>query len=179
MPMKLLTLCFDKTHQTAPYTGVLTKQLENLEVCTGLLCKTKTHEVSPAWHAPDSPREPGHRPARQDHVWCQYGDTRGKQRAQEGGLVLLTTSLPPLPCWSTFCFSITASKLLSGSLLSPTSKCCLGISAVVISLLHVWPQVWLCYSQAKPQDAAAPLFIQRGGKLTWLHSHLNLQSSHH
>ena len=59
--MKFLTLYFDKTHQTHPYTGVLTKQLENCEVCTGLSCKAKTHKVSPACHAPGSPREQGHR----------------------------------------------------------------------------------------------------------------------
>lgn len=106
-------------------------------------------------------------------VVSTWGHSR-QAAAQEGGLVLLRTYLPPLPSWSTSSFSITASKLLAASLLSPTSSCCLGKPALVTSLLHVCPQVQLCYLQ----DAAAPLSIQRGGKLTWLQSYLNLQSRH-
>lgn len=137
----------------------------------------RTHEASQG-----SPREQRYGLPRvllkvhQDHTWCQCGDTHGKQ---EAGLLLLRTYLPPLSRWYTFHFSGTASKLLSESLLSPTSKCCLGKSAVVTFLLRVWPQVQLWYPQVKPQDTAAPLLIQKEGKPTGLHSYTNLQSRQH
>lgn len=136
MPVKCLTLYFDKMYQTHLYTDGLTEELKNHTKCAGLLCNTKTHKISPAWQS----QQQGHGlltvPAEimpGPSVVSIWGHSQ--QAACPGWRSCASENLCTLlPCWGTFQFSIIASKLLSGFPLPRTSKSavCLAPSTAVL-----------------------------------------------